>query len=260
MWLIYTPKGRVDIEAHPGVKAHLLPFKARLEARATKQAWWELQQAQAAYEPAFNGQGIAFPDISQGPKFSTSKGCYIDCTAFLIPSETTALSGLCGSKASWFHLFAIANPLRGQTWRLRLKAQYVGSLPMPVDPSQLESLSPISGDLGRFSGEAGELIAQVHHRFGDIAPAAAHLPAFRKWPSLDFVGLRALVQKRLKQDISVAERDQWDKYLTAQRAAHAALAARIADAEAELNARVDALFGLTRDESALIAETLAGQY
>ncbi len=52
----------------------------------------------------------------------------------------------------------------------------------------------------------------------------------------------------------------WDRYLTARRAEHAALAARIADAEAELNARVDALFGLTRDETALIAETLAGQY
>ncbi len=46
LWLINTPKGKVDIDAYPAVRDWLLPFKDRLEARATQQEWWELQQAQ----------------------------------------------------------------------------------------------------------------------------------------------------------------------------------------------------------------------
>jgi hypothetical protein len=45
LFLINTPKGKVDIEAYPTVKKHLLPFRKELERRATKQEWWELQQA-----------------------------------------------------------------------------------------------------------------------------------------------------------------------------------------------------------------------
>ncbi|MGA2166341.1 MAG: hypothetical protein ABSH36_18010, partial [Solirubrobacteraceae bacterium] len=53
LWLIDTPKGKVDIDAYPAVRDWLLPFKPQLEARATKQEWFELQQAQLAYQPRF---------------------------------------------------------------------------------------------------------------------------------------------------------------------------------------------------------------
>jgi len=258
LWLIYTPKGRVDIEAHPGVKAHLWPFKARLEARATKQAWWELQQAQAAYEQVFEQGSIGCPDLSQGPKFSMLRGpVYVANTVYVVQNIDQGLVGLLNSKAVWFYLFALSNPMRGGQWRLRMQTQFVSAVPIPAMEG---GDGGSAATLNEMTERALALEKAVHHRLGDIAPAAAHLGAFRKWPSLDFAALRALFQKRLKQDIPVGERDQWDRYLTARRAEHAALAARIADAEAELNARVDALFGLTRDETALIAETLAGQY
>ena len=48
LWLINTPKGKVDIDAYPAVRNWLLPFTPELEKRATKQEWWELQQAQLA--------------------------------------------------------------------------------------------------------------------------------------------------------------------------------------------------------------------
>ena len=57
LWLINTPKGKVDIDAYPAIRDWLLPFKPELEKRATKQEWWELQQAQLAYQPR-NGNGI----------------------------------------------------------------------------------------------------------------------------------------------------------------------------------------------------------
>ena len=51
LFLINTPKGKVDINAYPAIRDWLLPFKPELENRATKQEWFELQQAQLAYQP-----------------------------------------------------------------------------------------------------------------------------------------------------------------------------------------------------------------
>ncbi|MEO6966863.1 MAG: N-6 DNA methylase [Rhodanobacteraceae bacterium] len=46
-WQIYIPKNTIDIDDYPAIRDHLAPFKQKLEQRATKQAWFELQQAQA---------------------------------------------------------------------------------------------------------------------------------------------------------------------------------------------------------------------
>ncbi|MDR1934776.1 MAG: type II restriction endonuclease, partial [Candidatus Accumulibacter sp.] len=46
LWLIYIPKNSIDIDDYPAIKAHLLPFREKLEKRATRQKWFELQQAQ----------------------------------------------------------------------------------------------------------------------------------------------------------------------------------------------------------------------
>ena len=69
LYLINTPKGAVDIEAYPAVKAWLLPFRKALEARATRQNWWELQQAQLAYHAAFAASKIAYQDITSSNPF-----------------------------------------------------------------------------------------------------------------------------------------------------------------------------------------------
>ncbi|MDR1310510.1 MAG: hypothetical protein LBK01_01345, partial [Burkholderiaceae bacterium] len=41
-WLIYTPKGTVDIADYPVIERHLLPFRPRLEKREGDQKWFEL--------------------------------------------------------------------------------------------------------------------------------------------------------------------------------------------------------------------------
>ena len=61
-WLIYTPKNRIDIDEYPAVREHLRPFKDRLERRATKQKWFELQQAQASCEAWFRQEKLVYPE------------------------------------------------------------------------------------------------------------------------------------------------------------------------------------------------------
>ena len=55
LWLIYIPKNRIDINDYPAIRDLMLPHKEKLEKRATKQEWFELQQAQEAYAPYFEG-------------------------------------------------------------------------------------------------------------------------------------------------------------------------------------------------------------
>ena len=70
LWLINTPKGKVDINAYPAIRDWLLPFKPELEKRATKQEWFELQQAQLAYQPKFETPKLVYLDIAKNSPFS----------------------------------------------------------------------------------------------------------------------------------------------------------------------------------------------
>ena len=72
LWLINTPKGKVDIDAYPAVRDWLLPFKPELEKRATKQEWFELQQAQLAYQPKFEHAENCLPAFPHEGPFDRS--------------------------------------------------------------------------------------------------------------------------------------------------------------------------------------------
>ncbi|MBY6241376.1 N-6 DNA methylase [Methylosinus sp. Sm6] len=156
LWLIDLPKGGgVDIAGIPAVAAHLSPFRPRLEARATRQKWFELQQPQLAYRAAFARPKIVFPDIAQGPKFALDdRGTLIDATAFALPCADPALLALLNSRLAWFFLHSVSNPLRGGKWRLRLKAQYVGLVPIPPAPPLMrERLAAAARAIGEAARE-----------------------------------------------------------------------------------------------------------
>lgn len=252
LWLIYTPKNRVDIEEYPAIRDHLAPFRERLEARATKQEWWELQQAQAAYEPHFTTEMVVWRDISKESTFSwMSEPSYLDCTCFFLPTGPKHLLGFLGSAAFWFQLAGMTPIASGGYYRL--KSQYFERI-WPCETIELESSV---NRVSTASAERANNIAQVHHRLGDLAPTAATIPAFRDWPDLDFAGLRTLLHKRCRTDIPVRERDDWERFFETRKADVAALDACIKDAEAEINDRVYRLFDLTADEIAAIKDSLA---
>jgi hypothetical protein len=121
-WLIYTPKNRIDIDEYPAVREHLRPFKDRLERRATKQNWFELQQAQASCEAWFRQEKLVYPEMSQGPKFSfDTQPHYVSNKVFCIGTKHRGLVALLGSKPLWLIMFGETSPLRGGKWRLELR-------------------------------------------------------------------------------------------------------------------------------------------
>jgi type I restriction-modification system DNA methylase subunit len=135
-WLIYTYHG-VDIKRYPLIEKHLRPHKEALEARATQQAWYELQQPQFRYSKLFGKPKIVYQDISRTYAFAYDRdGCFCGDTTFVLPTPHLALVGVLQSNAiKWWAHTDQGVPFGGF---LRLKAQYMSRCPIPgmTDPQQ----------------------------------------------------------------------------------------------------------------------------
>lgn len=256
-WIIYIPKGMIDIGDYPAIRDWLLPFREALEARATKQAWFELQQDQLGYVAGFEEEGICFPDMSQGPKFSMAPAGYLyETTTFKINADFTLLA-LLNSRLFWFCLRGEANALRGGEWRLRLKRQYIE--PLPIPQSNDNSWAELAQGAKKISGLAKERLAlqtALTRRIPDLCPPGREPKLTNKlkewWTLPDFAAFRAEVKKVFKADIPLADRSDWEDWINRDRAEIARLTAEIAQAEAQIDSIVYDLFDLTEDEIALL--------
>jgi hypothetical protein len=264
LFLINTPKGKVDIEQYPAVRDWLLPFRPELEKRATQQEWWELQQAQLAYQPLMDSRAIVFPDLSQGPKFGICDStAFFDCTLFFMDNSDPVLVTLLNSKVSWSFLFSISNPMRGGIWRVRLKSQYVEQLPIPdMPPAARTRLANLGEACTTAARERHAVQSAVQHRLLDLAGSDRRklTGKLEEWHTLDFKAFMAEIKKAFRAEIPLKQRGEWEAYLAENRAAVLKLSETIAAAERDIDHIVYGLFDLTPDEIALLEASLEGQY
>jgi len=150
LWLIYTWHG-IEIDRYPAILEYLRPFRKRLEARATSHAhaWYELQQPQRAYVPAFENPKIVYIEIADRGAFSIDEtGSYLNATAFAIPVKDYYLLALLNAQLTWFFWSGICTVLRGGF--LRLKTQFLEKTPIPAPSVQLRrKLEQLSEELSR---------------------------------------------------------------------------------------------------------------
>ena len=251
MWLIYTPKNRINIDDYPAARHHLARHRERLEARSTKQEWWELQQAQAAYEPAFAGTKIVYSDITNCGTFSIDRvGYYLANTAYFIPTDDDGLVGYLNSRLAWFYFAGLTNIARGGY--LRLRTDFVSQLPLP-NTDELAKLREPSRHASEGSRAQAQLHSAVAHRLEDITGQAVKVD---DWPSMTFVDLQAALSKRFKITVPVAERDEWEEWFEHKKAEAALLRRQIAEAERQIDKYVYRLFDLTTTKIAAIEDAL----
>lgn len=263
LFLINTPKGKIDIDAYPAIRDWLRPFKPELEKRATKQEWFELQQAQLAYQEKLKTPKIVWPHFQLTRSFTSEPGSFfVNNKCFFIPSDDDALLALLNNACAWFQLVSLARLKRGGY--IEAEAQYVEHLALPsLSKSQRADL----GRRGHACADAARrrlaVQSSVSHRIRtDLAPrATARLSRkLEEWWTLDFAAFRAEVKRALKADIPVEERGEWEANLGKHGAEVRALAAEIEKAEREIDAIVYRLFDLAPDEIALLEASIAGQY
>lgn len=256
LWLIYIPQRRIKIDDYPAIRDWLLPFKPALEARATKQEWFELQQAQEAYSPYFQPPKIVYGHFQDQPIYSMeTTGSYSNNKTYFIPNGTWDLLAVLNSKVIWFDFCSRTTAVRGG-WR-EATAQHIEPLPMPSIAGAAKS------ELGRLAEQASQaaqrrltLQTALARRIPDLCPperVAKLTTRLQEWWTLpDFAAFRAEVKKVFKADIPLAERTAWEDWISRDRAEIARLSTEIAKNEAQINSIVYGLFDLTADEISLL--------
>lgn len=136
-YLLYMIHG-IDIRKYSVIEKYLKPFRPRLEARATQQEWYELQQPSVAYSSLYGGQKIIYPEIAREPRFTMdTKGFFPNKTVFSLNSNDWFLVGILNSGLAWDYLKGTCSVLgdEEQGGRLTLQAIYLETLPIPDAPT-----------------------------------------------------------------------------------------------------------------------------
>lgn len=260
LWLIYIPKNRIDIDDYPAIRDWLMPFRAALEARATRQEWFELQQAQEAYAPHFAAPKISYPHFNVERNFSFEPlGAFSNDKSYLIPSDDKALLALLNSRVLWFIVSSMSPPVRGGFHELRV--QYVETLPIPEwDEGKRLVMAAASERASNAARDRLTLQVALARRIPDLCPPGRDpklTTRLQEWWTLpDFATFRAEVKKTFKADIPLAERSAWEDWITRDRAEIGRLTAEIVKAESEIDRVVYELFDLTGEEIALLESAI----
>lgn len=256
LWLIYIPKNRIAIDDYPAIRDWLLPFKNKLEKRATKQEWFELQQAQEAYAPHFGAPKIAYKDIGDSAPFHMdTQGSFMANTGYFIPSDEHHLAAYLNSKLLWFTYLNVSAQIRGGF--VRFFSNHLGEMPIPDWSNDAKAKLAAFSKTAHKAAEARlALQTAFAHRISDLCPPGREprlTTRLQEWWTLpDFAAFRAEVKKVFKTDIPLAERTAWEEWIARDRAEIARLTAEIAQCEAEIDSIVYELFELTEDEIALL--------
>lgn len=259
LWLIYTPKGKVNIDDYPAIKRHLLPFKERLEKRGGDQQWFELEEGQESLDRIMKEPKISFGGTTADqPAFllDTSGTYFAECGFLSTEGANYYLAGLLNSSVYWALLTEIAEANGGQ---YEFQAQHIEMLPIP-DANGYDC-----GEIGRFSDYCHRTVQErndlVKHFRGmtayNLSPqglAATLSERLNAWYVLSFPEFRAEVIKSFGQDIPEQDLELWEGYLNQEKNRLMGLNAEIAHVEAQLNQVVYRIFGLTEEEIALIEQ------
>lgn len=250
---------------YPSIAGHLKRFADGARKRGDKgDYWWELRPCD--YYGAFETSKIMFPDIAKLPRCSLdSSGTYMNNTGYFIPGADAYLLGILQSRIIWFAISQISQPLRLRAglWQYRLFPQFVERLPVPNAPTaereEIASLAQAISDLAR-------LRYGLHNRVrkrisSDLGGTGFSLnQKLTAWWTLDFPAFRVEVQKALRREIPVRERDEWAAWLEERQGEHERLTGEIVRLETELNSRVYVLFDLSAEETEIIEESTKYKY
>ena len=151
-FLIYTYHG-IDMTPYPAVIDHLRPFRERLENRATRQAWFELQQPQFAYVNYFEAPKIVFPDMATGCRFALDEGGHFGAnTVYFLPTRNHALLGLLNSRLAFFFFQQTCAALEGPAESyLRFFGQYLEGFPVSLPETGSSREDGFVGIVGRMT-------------------------------------------------------------------------------------------------------------
>ena len=173
-WLLYMHHG-VDPAAYPAVIEHLRHFRSKLEGRATRQEWYELQQPQRRYETGYGQVKLLVPDIARGPRFALDRtGTYPLNSAYALVSEDLFLLGVLNSRPVAAFYADLSSQVRGGY--LRFIHQYIAQIPIPqaaeTDRNLIAELAARCVESARSEDRLAGLEAEIDDRVARLYASA----------------------------------------------------------------------------------------
>ncbi|MBA3825254.1 MAG: Eco57I restriction-modification methylase domain-containing protein, partial [Ktedonobacterales bacterium] len=157
-WLIYTYHG-IDISKYPAIENYLSPFRERLEGRATRQAWYELQQPQQAYEDAYASPKIISLRFGLKTGFTfDEKGYFCNDAIYTIATQKRWLAAVINSSLCNLCLISLCPTV--QNGYSQFFINKIGQIPIiEPTPADQQRLTAIVDELQALRGQGPQAAA-----------------------------------------------------------------------------------------------------
>lgn len=256
-FMIYTPKGQVDIEKYPAIKKHLEQFKDELEKRAGDMKWYEFE-----YEEDLKHRenevriGIGNSQFEPGVIMGTHGAQYGEFS-YYIPNADFFLFGLLNS-APFSKLIKLSSK-KLDNGMYEIDTNVIESLPVP----NAEGL--VRAKMGRFSTFCMEKMLErreaVRYFQGstafNLSPNKLNAKLSNRlinWFTLDFPEFRNEIIATFGADIPEDSLQLWTDYFHQEKASILNRDMELQYATNEVDSITYEIFDLDSDEIALIAE------
>jgi SAM-dependent methyltransferase len=269
LWMIFTRRG-IDIDAYPSVKRHLEGFRERLEPKpaewssaepdakwpgrkAGNYAWFEIQDS-VDYWEALESPKLCYGDISWGPSFHIdTNGYFLNNAGYFIPTGDPWIASIMNSAVGYWFAWRAAQ--HGKDEALRYFNPLVEAFPIPATPDafQADAVVALGAGAQRCASSDAAILDWLHHEFGLDRPGRT-LAAPHRLDAGGFVAaVRAALPKKRKLSAADIARLKAEHGETVEPAR--AAAADILTLERRLSDAVNAAYGLTPEEVALLWRT-----
>ncbi|MDR0534848.1 MAG: Eco57I restriction-modification methylase domain-containing protein [Puniceicoccales bacterium] len=243
---IGTPMNR-----YPAVMEHLLHFERQARKRADQGShWWELRACD--YYDKLCGTKIIIPAFAKEARFPMdTKGICLNAPAYFISTEDSYLLGVINSAAAFRHLLEICSVLGDKEERGRaiLRPIYFEKLPIPdASTADREIVGQLAKQAQALHGQRRARSEQFIRALSlDPADSTSRNPLEQPWSlAPEDYAKRARKLHGRAPDLKLYE---------AARDETAALTGQIAKVEAEIDARVAALYGLDAEDQRWAAQS-----
>jgi hypothetical protein len=247
--------------AYPSLHAHMKSWESLVDPETSKRRglrhredqgrfWWELRPC--AYYEAFERPKVLYVDITWSASFShDTSGRFTSNTSYFVPSGNPWLACALNAPIGWW--FSWRRAQHGKDEALRYFTSFVEDYPVPAAEDVGDQIERLAGGKASIRTAVVAIHDWLRHEFGPdkigrtletphnldsdgfVEAVRATLPKSRKWSAAEIA--------RLKQEYT-------DTLIPARNAA-----ADILALERKLSDVVNAAYGLTSDEVALMWRT-----
>ena len=233
----------------PSVAQWLEPFAEKGCKRTDKgEYWWELRACD--YYAQFEVPKIIYQVFQIKPCFLLDEsGLYCNNSVWFIPTNNKALLTILNSRMGWWLITKYCSQIQGG---YQLIWKYFGNIPIPAIEGELaEQLSSLADKMLSLNKDLQAKRARFIRRLQDNMPDIKITGTLEAFDTLDFAGFVAELKKQ-KIKLSLVQQDEWEDFFIQYKTACTELTSAISATDAEIDARVYDLYGLTDDERQLI--------